>query len=124
MQQQETTEKQAMTKSPHTVSLSDSAAKRILALRSKDNKPNLMLRVTVHGGGCSGFQYALDFVEQKNADDVTFEKNGAVLVIDETSLPFLDGAEIDFEQTMVKSSFKIRNPNAASGCGCGKSFSV
>lgn len=107
-----------------TVTLSDSAATRILALREKEQKPNLMLRVIVHGGGCSGFQYALDFTEQKNADDVTFEKNGATLVIDEMSLPMLDGAEVDFEQTMVKSRFKIRNPNAASGCGCGKSFSV
>ena len=108
----------------YTVALSDSAAKRILALREKDGKPNLMLRVTVLGGGCSGFQYALDFVEQSNADDVKFEKNGATLVVDETSAQFLDGAIVDFEQTMVKSAFKIKNPNAASGCGCGKSFSV
>lgn len=106
------------------VQLSDTAANRILALRQKQQQPNLMLRVTVLGGGCSGFQYALDFVEAKNADDTVFEKNGAQMVIDETSLPLLDGALIDFEQTMVKSAFKIRNPNAASGCGCGKSFSV
>ncbi len=106
------------------VTLSDSAAKRILVLREKGGKPNLMLRVTVLGGGCSGFQYALDFVEQANADDTKFEKNGATMLIDETSLPFLEGAVVDFEQTMVKSAFKIRNPNAASGCGCGKSFSV
>lgn len=106
------------------VQLSDSAAKRILSLREKDGKPNLMLRVTVLGGGCSGFQYALDFVEQKNPDDVTFDNNGATLVVDQTSLPFLEGSLVDFEQTMVKSAFKIRNPNAASGCGCGKSFSV
>lgn len=106
------------------VQLSDTAAARILALREKQQKPELMLRVTVLGGGCSGFQYALDFVEGRNADDTVFEKNGAQMVIDETSLPLLDGAVVDFEQTMVKSAFKIKNPNAASGCGCGKSFSV
>lgn len=107
-----------------TVTLSDSAATRILALREKQNSPNLMLRVTVMGGGCSGFQYALDFVDVVGQDDVVFEKNGAKLVTDVMSLPFLDKAEIDFEQTMVKSAFKIRNPNAASGCGCGKSFGM
>lgn len=106
------------------ITLTESAAKRILALREKEQKPNLMLRVTVHGGGCSGFQYALDFTEQKNPDDLTFEKDGATLVIDPMSLPLMEGAEVDFEQTMVKSRFKIRNPSAASGCGCGKSFSV
>ena len=106
------------------LSLSESAAKRILFLREKEKKPTLMLRVTVLGGGCSGFQYALDFTEQKNPDDVVFEKDGAAMVTDPTSLPFLEGALVDFEQTMVKSAFKIRNPNAASGCGCGKSFSV
>jgi iron-sulfur cluster insertion protein len=107
-----------------TVQLSDSAATRILALRTKENNPKLMLRVTVLGGGCSGFQYALDFTDTVNEDDVTFEKNGAALVTDTTSLPMLAGSEVDFEQTMVKSAFKIRNPNAASGCGCGKSFGV
>ncbi len=106
------------------ISMTDSAAKRIVAMREKENNPNLMLRVTVLGGGCSGFQYEIDLVEKKNSDDVTFKKNGAVLVTDETSLPFLNNAEIDYEQTIVKSAFKIRNPNAASGCGCGKSFSV
>jgi len=106
------------------VHLTDSAAARLLALREKDGNNNLMLRVTVLGGGCSGFQYQLDVTEEVNEDDVTFEKNGAVLVTDDISLPFINGAEIDFVSDMMKSAFKIRNPNAAAGCGCGKSFST
>lgn len=106
------------------VSLTDNAAKRLLALRTRDARPNMMLRVTVLGGGCSGFQYEIDLDAEKKDDDVTFERDGAVLVIDTTSLPFLDNAEIDFVSDMMKSSFKIRNPNAAASCGCGSSFSV
>jgi iron-sulfur cluster assembly accessory protein len=108
----------------YQVLLTDSAAKRILVLREKEGNADLMLRVTVMGGGCSGFQYAIELTAEKNADDVTFEKDGAVLVTDEVSLPFLHNAEIDYVSDMMKSAFKIRNPNAAAGCGCGKSFSV
>lgn len=106
------------------VHLTDSAAARLLALREKEANDKLMLRVTVLGGGCSGFQYQLDVTDTVNEDDVTFEKNGAVLVTDDVSLPFINGAEIDFVSDMMKSAFKIRNPNAAAGCGCGKSFST
>lgn len=106
------------------VHLTDSAAARLLVLREKEGNPRLMLRVTVLGGGCSGFQYQLDVTDTVNEDDVTFEKNGAALVTDEISLPFINGAEIDFVSDMMKSAFKIRNPNAAAGCGCGKSFST
>jgi iron-sulfur cluster insertion protein len=106
------------------VHLTDSAAARLLILREKEGNPELMLRVTVLGGGCSGFQYQLDVTDTLNPDDVTFEKNGAVLVTDDVSLPFINGAEIDFVSDMMKSAFKIRNPNAAAGCGCGKSFST
>jgi iron-sulfur cluster insertion protein len=104
--------------------MSDSAARRILAMREKQANPKLMLRVTVLGGGCSGFKYELDFDDQMNTDDVTLEKNGATIVTDESSLPFLQNALVDYEQTLMGSAFKIKNPNAASGCGCGKSFSV
>jgi iron-sulfur cluster insertion protein len=106
------------------MTMTDSAAKRLLTLRQKENNPNLMLRVTVLGGGCSGFQYELDLTDKKEADDVVFEKNGAVMVTDSVSLPFVNGAEVDYVSDMMKSAFKIRNPNAASGCGCGVSFSV
>ncbi len=106
------------------MTMTESAAKRLLTLRQKENNPNLMLRVTVLGGGCSGFQYELDLTDQKNDDDVLFERNGATLVTDSVSLPFVNGAEVDFVSDMMKSAFKIRNPNAAAGCGCGVSFSV
>jgi iron-sulfur cluster insertion protein len=106
------------------IGLSESAAKRILAMGQKQGNPQLMLRVTVLGGGCSGFQYELTFDDKFNADDIAIEKNGAKLVTDESSLPFLQDALIDYEQTLMSSAFKIKNPNAASGCGCGKSFSV
>ena len=108
----------------YQVLLTDSAAKRIHVLREKEGDANLMLRVTIMGGGCSGFQYAIELTAEKNADDVTFEKDGAVLITDDVSLPFLNNAEIDYVSDMMKSAFKIRNPNAAAGCGCGKSFSV
>ena len=106
------------------MTISDSAAQRIGIMRQKQDNPKLMLRVRVLGGGCSGFQYELDFDDKTNADDVTVEKNGAVVVTDESSLPFLQNAVIDYEQTLMGSAFKIKNPNAASSCGCGNSFSV
>jgi len=106
------------------MTISDSAAKYIAAMRQKEGKPALALRVTVLGGGCSGFQYALKFDDQIGPADVVVEQGGAAVVTDDMSLPFLAGAVIDYEQTMLSSAIKIRNPNAASGCGCGKSFSV
>lgn len=102
--------------------VTENAAKRILSMRTKEANEKLMLRVTVLGGGCSGFQYDLGWDDKINAGDVTFEKNGAAVVTDETSLPFLDNAEVDYVQAMIKSSFKIKNPNAAASCGCGNSF--
>ncbi len=107
-----------------TVNLTDSAVARIKQLAQQEGKANLKLRVCINGGGCSGFQYGIALVDTVADDEVTFEKDGAVLVTDLTSLPFINGATVDFERTMVKSAFKIHNPNAASGCGCGKSFSV
>ncbi len=106
------------------MTITDSAAKRIAVLREKEGNPRLMLRVSVSGGGCGGFQYELDFDDTVNPDDFTFEKDGAVVVTDATSMQFIQGAEIDFVQDMMKASFKIRNPQAASSCGCGSSFSV
>jgi iron-sulfur cluster insertion protein len=104
--------------------MTEGAARRIAVMREKQGNPKLMLRVTVLGGGCSGFKYALDFDDQINADDVTVEKNGALLVTDPSSLPFLQNAMVDYEQSLMGSAFKIKNPNAASSCGCGKSFAT
>ena len=81
------------------------------------------LRVAVKGGGCSGFQYVINVVEKVNEDDQVFEKEDCRVVIDNTSLKFLEGAEIDYSEELIGSSFKINNPNATSSCGCGTSFS-
>ncbi len=80
-----------------------------------------MLRVTVEGGGCSGFQYKLDLTEDTTDKDQTFENT---VVTDDISLPFLEGSTIKFDESLIGSEFKIENPNAVSGCGCGTSFSV
>lgn len=110
---------------PRSVLLSESAAKRIAFLMTQeDGAPGTMLRVTVSGGGCSGFQYGFSFDDVQGEDDRIFERDGVKVVIDDTSLDLLGGAEIDFVEDLVGSSFQIRNPNAKTSCGCGNSFSV
>jgi iron-sulfur cluster insertion protein len=104
--------------------LTDSAVRRIATLKEREQVPNAFLRIAVSGGGCSGFQYGLSFDEERHEDDFLFEKNGVGVVIDEVSLNLLDGAEIDFVEDLMGASFQIRNPNAASSCGCGNSFSL
>jgi iron-sulfur cluster insertion protein len=83
-----------------------------------------MLRITVSGGGCSGFQYGFSLDDQKNDDDRLFERDGVTVVIDEVSLDLLKGSEVDFVEDLIGSYFAIKNPNATSTCGCGSSFSV
>ena len=107
-----------------SLEMTESCAKRISALREAEGNENLMLRVTVSGGGCSGFQYGLDFDDTVKDDDHVFERDGAKIITDEMSLAFLNGATIDFVQNLMGSFFKVENPNAASSCGCGTSFSV
>jgi iron-sulfur cluster insertion protein len=107
-----------------TVLVTESAARRIAFLMQQEATPNLKLRIAVSGGGCSGFQYGFSFDDTVNADDRLFERDGAAVVIDETSLELLGGAEIDFVEDLVGAAFQIRNPNARSSCGCGNSFSV
>lgn len=106
------------------VTLTASAAKRVAALKIQENTPGAFLRLAVSGGGCSGFQYAFSFDAAKAADDRVFERDGVLLVIDEVSLELVKGAEIDFVEDMMGAAFQVRNPNAASSCGCGNSFSV
>jgi iron-sulfur cluster insertion protein len=106
------------------VSLSASAARRIGALIAAEGNPGLMLRLAVSGGGCSGFQYGFSFDDSRNADDAVFERDGVKLLVDETSLGLLGGAEVDFVEDLVGSSFQVRNPNATSSCGCGTSFAI
>ena len=103
--------------------LSASAARRINKITA--NQPaGTMLRVEVIGGGCSGFSYRFGFADTVNADDLVIERDGAKVAVDEASLPFLAGSEIDFVEEIIGASFKVHNPNATSGCGCGTSFSV
>ena len=105
------------------VSLSASAAKQINAIMAKMGKQDF-LRVAVEGGGCSGFSYKFDFAEAANDDDLVITRDGATVVIDEMSLEFLAGSEIDYANELIGSAFKIVNPNATANCGCGTSFSI
>jgi len=105
------------------VSLSANAAKQINAIMAKQGVDKY-LRVAVEGGGCSGFQYKFDFADAPNSDDLVLERDGAKVVIDDMSLEFLEGSEIDYTNELIGSAFKIHNPNATAGCGCGTSFSV
>ncbi|MEM7619328.1 MAG: iron-sulfur cluster insertion protein ErpA [Pseudomonadota bacterium] len=105
------------------VILTASAAKRINEIVAGEAE-NKMLRVRVEGGGCSGFQYSFDLVKGTEDDDLVLERDGAKVLIDQLSLEFMVGAEIDFVDDLIGASFKIRNPNAVSSCGCGVSFTV
>ena len=106
------------------VTVTDSAAKRIATLMSRETNPALFLRVAVLGGGCSGFQYSFNFDDTRADDDLVIAKDGAVVVIDSTSLDLLRGAEVDYVEDLVGSYFAVRNPNASSTCGCGSSFAL
>ncbi|HEV7227399.1 iron-sulfur cluster insertion protein ErpA [Brevundimonas sp.] len=105
------------------VSLTAAAAARLAKL-SADQGRDLMLRVAVDGGGCSGFQYRFELVETAEADDLRIETDGRAALIDPVSLPFLVGSVVDFVDDIGGAQFVVRNPNAASSCGCGVSFSI
>jgi iron-sulfur cluster insertion protein len=106
------------------ISLSERAAQRLAAMLAAEDRPGLMLRVTVNGGGCAGFQYGFSFDDTVAPDDRTFARDGVTAVIDEASLGLLAGAEIDFVEDLIGAAFQVKNPNATSSCGCGSSFSV
>jgi iron-sulfur cluster assembly accessory protein len=105
------------------VELSDSAAKRIAQILA-DEEEGTMLRVSVSGGGCSGFQYGFTFDDTQSDDDLVIEKNGVTVLVDSVSLLYMSGAVIDFVEDLIGASFQIKNPNATAQCGCGSSFSV
>jgi iron-sulfur cluster insertion protein len=109
---------------PEGVRLSEGAARRVAELKRQENRPDAFLRLAVSGGGCSGFQYGFSFDEARQADDLLFERDGVGLVIDSVSLELVKGAEIDFVEDLMGASFQVKNPNAASSCGCGNSFSI
>lgn len=106
------------------LSLTAKAAARVANLQQAQGNDKLMLRIAVSGGGCSGFQYGFSLDDTVRDDDLTFERDGVKVVVDEVSMDLLGGAEIDFVDEMIGSSFQIRNPNASSSCGCGTSFAL
>lgn len=107
-----------------TVTLTERAARRIASILAKE-PTGTVLRFSVEGGGCSGFQYSYNLiVDQPADDDLVLQRDGATVLIDAVSLPFLDGSEIDFVDELIGRSFQVNNPNATAACGCGTSFSV
>ena len=105
-----------------SITLSERAAKRIAQILQAEHAP--LMRVSVEGGGCSGFQYRFDLVQDRAPDDLMIERDGARVVVDPISLGFLRGSEIDFVDELIGAQFKINNPNVSASCGCGTSFSI
>ncbi len=105
------------------VAVTERAASRIKEILAIEPGKNA-LRVSVNGGGCSGFQYGFELEDMRNDDDLVIERSGATVLIDSTSLVYLSGSQIDFVDDLIGQAFKITNPNATSSCGCGTSFSV
>ena len=103
---------------------SDSAVKKLKAIQAEEGNPDLMLRVSVYGGGCSGFQYTFSLEEEVKPADKTVEKDGVTLIIDQKSYQYLAGSEVDFQEGLEGAMFVVNNPNATSTCGCGASFSI
>ena len=106
-----------------SVTLSESAATRVAWIAERQGKPAI-LRLAVEGGGCSGFQYRYGLAEAIEPDDIVTSKGDVRLVVDPVSLDLIEGSEVDFVESLGGSAFRITNPQAASGCGCGASFSV
>jgi iron-sulfur cluster insertion protein len=109
---------------PRELAISESAVERLTQLIEAEGDPNLMLRVTVSGGGCSGYQYGFDFDTRVKEEDLVFERGGVKVVTDEVSMDLLAGSELDYVDELVGAYFRVHNPNATSSCGCGTSFSV
>lgn len=109
---------------PPALVFTDSAARKVGSLIEGEGNANLMLRVFVQGGGCSGLQYGFEFDEQLQDGDTCVENQGVKLLVDPMSFQYLNGAEIDYREGLDGAQFVIRNPNAATSCGCGSSFSA
>ena len=106
-----------------TVTVSNSAAKRIAEIITGEPS-DTMLRVSVEGGGCSGFQYKFDLVQDRQNDDLAIEKGGVTVLVDPVSVMYMEGSEIDYVTDLIGASFQVKNPNATASCGCGTSFSL
>ncbi len=109
--------------STEDVKISERAARRIAQILKSEGE-GAMLRISVEGGGCSGFQYKFDVERAKAEDDLVIAEHDAVVLVDSTSVPFLAGCEVDFVDDLIGASFRVVNPNATASCGCGTSFSV
>lgn len=109
---------------PEPLKLTPQAVSKVKSLIEEEGNSELKLRVFVTGGGCSGFQYGFAFEETTAEDDTIIEKDGVCAVVDSLSYPYLIGAEVDYEEGLQGSKFVVNNPNAASTCGCGESFSI
>jgi len=106
------------------VAVKPAAIAKVKELLAEENNPDLKLRMFVQGGGCSGFQYGFTFEETAQEDDWTFDFDGVTLLIDPMSSQYLQGAEVDYTESLQGSQFSIKNPNAQTSCGCGSSFSI
>jgi len=106
-----------------SITVSERAARRIGEIL-KGEPAGTMLRVSVEGGGCSGFQYKFDMERAKGADDIVISRDGAVVLIDPVSVNYMAGSEIDFIDDLIGASFKVNNPKAKASCGCGTSFAL
>lgn len=109
---------------PAPLSVTESAARRISAIIGAEQRPGLRLRVSVGGGGCSGFRYEFSLDDKDEDGDIEIERNGARVVVDGMSLMYLIGSELDFVEDLTGSYFKMSNPNATAACGCGTSFGI
>jgi len=107
----------------HTLTLTEAAAARVGVIARKQGRPAI-LRLAVEGGGCSGFQYRFDLTDAAEADDSVSETAGVKLVVDPVSLDLVEGSTVDFVESLGGAAFKVENPQAASGCGCGSSFGI
>lgn len=107
----------------HEVSVTERAARRITQIL-KSEEPGAMLRVSVEGGGCSGFRYEFGVERARAEDDIAIERDGVTVLVDPVSLEYMKGSEIDFVDELIGASFQVRNPQATSGCGCGTSFAL
>lgn len=106
-----------------TLTLTPAAAQRVAAIADKQARASI-LRLSVEGGGCSGFQYKFDMADAPESDDIISETDGVQLVVDPVSLDLLNGSVVDFVESLGGAAFKVDNPNAAAGCGCGSSFGI
>ncbi len=105
------------------MTLSPSAAARVAAIAAKQGKPAI-LRLSVEGGGCSGFQYKFGLEDAPYGDDLVIERDGVSLVVDPVSLDLVAGSEVDYVESLGGAAFRVTNPNASAGCGCGSSFAI